>query len=127
MSTHVHPPDRTGASDRTQQHETDDLRSFVTLSRNEPSDVGDRQIYIRLDQRRMKLNFGDVITEELRPGAHHLHVHNTLFWKNVPFTIEPGEHLEFVTINSRRWWTFGIVGALGAAPLFLVVEKRSRT
>ena len=89
--------------------------------------MGDRQLYVRLDLRRMKLNFGDAITEELQPGAHHLHVHNTLFWKNVPFTIEPGEHLEFVMINTTRWWTFGFVGALGAAPLFLTVEKRSRT
>ena len=47
-------------------------------------------------------------------------------WKNVRFTLEPGEHLEFLLINRGRWWTWGVAGVLGAAPLFLTVEKRSR-
>jgi hypothetical protein len=28
-------------------------------------------------------------------------------WKNITFTLEPGEHLEFILINSGRWWTWG--------------------
>jgi hypothetical protein len=104
----------------------DDLRSFVTLSRTHPSDCGDRQIFVRLDGRETRLSFGEEFTDELRPGLHHMRVHNTLMWKNITFTLEPGEHLEFILINSGRWWTWGFAGVLGAAPLFLTVEKRSR-
>jgi len=53
-------------------------------------------------------------------------VHNTLVWKNVRFTIEPGEHLDFIVINEVRWWTYGMVAVLGSAPLFLKVLQRSR-
>jgi hypothetical protein len=105
---------------------TDDLRSFVTISRSHPTDIGERQVFVRLDDKRARLNFGESFTAELAPGAHHLRVHNTLVWKNVPFTLEAGEHLEFMIINSGRWWTWGIAGLLGSAPLFLRVEKRSR-
>jgi hypothetical protein len=104
----------------------DDLRSFVTISRTHPSDIGERQVFVRLDDKREKLLYGESFTHEILPGAHHLRVHNTLVWKNVPFTLEPGEHLEFIIINSGRWWTWGIAGVLGSAPLFLTVEKRSR-
>lgn len=106
--------------------EVADLRSFVTISRTHPSDVGERQVFVRLDGARITLLHGQCITTELQPGAHHLRAHNTLVWKNVPFTLEAGEHLEFIIINSGRWWTWGMAGLLGAAPLFLTVEKRSR-
>src|SRR5690606_10893363 len=103
----------------------DDLRSFVTVSRTHPSDIGERHVFVRLDTARLRLSYGDNVTVELKPGAHHLRAHNTLVWKNVRFTLEPGEHLEFILINSGRWWTWGIAGVLGSAPLFLTVEKRS--
>jgi hypothetical protein len=104
----------------------EDLRATVTVSREHPKDVGQRQIIVQLDAgRKVKLCFGEWMTEELEPGHHHLRVHNTLMWKNIDFTIEPGEHLEFIVINSARWWTPGVVGVLGAAPLFLKVERVS--
>jgi hypothetical protein len=58
----------------------DDLRSFVTLSRTHPTDCGDRQIFVRLDGRETRLAFGEEFTDELRPGLHHMRVHNTLMW-----------------------------------------------
>ena len=102
-----------------------DLRSFVTVSRTHPSDIQERHVFVKLDTTRLKLSYGDDVTVELTPGAHHLRAHNTLVWKNVRFALEPGEHLEFLIINSGRWWTWGIAGVLGSAPLFLTVEKRS--
>ena len=104
----------------------DDLRSFVTLSRTHPTDVGERHVFVKLDETKVRLSYGDTFTEELKPGAHHLRAHNTLVWKNLKFTLEPGEHLEFVIINSGRWWTWGVAGVLGSAPLFLSIAKRSR-
>jgi hypothetical protein len=105
----------------------DDLRALVTLSRTHRSDCGQRQVIVRLDAGpKVRLLFGDAFTVEVQPGAHHLRVHNTLFWKNVRFTIESGEHLDFLISNEARWWTYGMVAVLGSAPLFLRVERRSR-
>jgi hypothetical protein len=106
--------------------DVEDLRALVTIARTDPSDVGDRQIIARLDAGpRVTLAFGESHTGEVEPGLHRLRVHNTLFWKNIDFAVEPGEHLEFLVINSGRWWTYGVAGVLGAAPLFLRVERRS--
>ena len=104
----------------------DDLRSFVTLSRTHHTDVGERHVFVTLDNTKVRLAFGDSFTAELTPGAHHLRAHNTLVWKNITFTLEASEHLEFVIINSGRWWTWGLAGVLGSAPLFLSIAKRSR-
>ncbi|HET9369300.1 MAG TPA: hypothetical protein VFO19_03605 [Vicinamibacterales bacterium] len=105
----------------------DDLRSFVTFVRNHPSDCGQRQVFVRIDgARRIALVYGESIEVEVRPGMHHFRIHNTLFWKHIRIGIEPGEHLECQIINSARWWTAGMAGVLGSAPLFLAVEIRSR-
>ena len=106
----------------------DDLRSFVRFVRNDPSDCGQRQVFVRIDgSRRIALVFGDAVEIEVQPGLHHFHVHNTLFWKHVRLGIEPGEHLECGIVNSARWWTAGVVGVFGAAPLFLSVRIRNAT
>jgi hypothetical protein len=105
-----------------------DLRCTVTISRDHASDCGQRQVFLRLDGgTRVALVFGESFTTELEPGRHRLRVHNTLVWKTIDFAIEAGEHLEFIVINSARWWTAGMAGLLGAAPLFLKVAKRSIT
>lgn len=104
----------------------EDLRSTITVSRDHPADYGQRQVFVRVDGgARVALVFGESFTSDLEPGCHRLRVHNTLVWKTIQFAIEPGEHLEFIVINSARWWTAGMAGLLGAAPLFLKVEKRS--
>ena len=104
----------------------DDLRTTVTVRRDHKDDVGQRQVMVRLDDGpRVTLVFGESFTSDVPPGRHELRAHNTLFRKRVPFTIEPGEHLEFILINSARWWTAGMAGLLGAAPLFLTILKRS--
>lgn len=112
-----------GGPDADQDH---DLRSIVTVCRTHPSDCGQRQIYVWLDDRyRFVLPFGQSATIDLPPGAHRLRVHSTLFRKTIDFTIETGERLEFFVINTARWWTYGMAGLLGAAPLFLTVRKSS--
>ena len=108
--------------------DVDDLRTLVTISRQHPTDVGERQIIVRLDGGDVvRLAYGDEVTLEVQPGRHHLRVHNTLFWKNLTFSVEAGEHLEFIVINTGRWWTWGMAGVLGSAPLFLTVQMRSRS
>jgi hypothetical protein len=91
-----------------------------------PTDCGQRQVFARLDDGgRVALAFGERVTLEVLPGRHRLRAHNTLFWKTIDFSIEPAEHLEFLLINEARWWTAGVVGLLGSAPLFLRIRKIS--
>ena len=120
------PPGGAVAEREVYPGEVDDLRSTVTIGRTHPSDCGQRQIFARLDDHpRVALLFGDSVTLEVLPGRHRLRVHNTLFWKTIDFAIEPAERLEFQVINSARWWTYGMAGVLGSAPLFLSVRKYS--
>ena len=108
------------------ERDADDLRSVVTFVRDHPSDCGQRQVFVRVDGGlRLALVFGEAIDVELRPGLHHFRIHNTLFWKHVHVAIEPGEHLQCRIVNSARWWTAGVVGVIGAAPLFLSVQMTS--
>ena len=127
MPARLLAPRRTSAAiEAAWPDELDDLRTVVTLSRDHPQDVGQRQVIVRLDGGpKISLLFGQSVTADVAPGQHLLRAHNTLFRKKVPFTIEPGEHLEFVLINSARWWTASMAGILGAAPLFLKVIRRS--
>jgi hypothetical protein len=105
---------------------TEDLRCFVTVSRKHESDARTRQVVVTLDgERPRSLMFGDGFTVEVQPGQHLLRANNTLFWKRVPFAIEPGEHLEFITINHPGRLTLGFLTILGVAPLYLKIEKRS--
>lgn len=122
----VFPPGGAVATGAEQPLELDDLRSTVTLDRTDREDCGQRQIFATLNrQQRVVLSFGDSVTLEVMPGRHTLRVHNTLFWKTVSFAIEPGERLEFQVTNTARWWTYGMAGVLGSAPLFLKVRKLS--
>jgi len=120
------PPGGAVAERAVEPGDVDDLRSTVTIGRTHPSDCGQRQIFARLDDHpRVTLLFGESVTMEVLPGRHRLRVHNTLFWKTIDFAIEPAERLEFQVINSARWWTYGMAGVLGSAPLFLSVRKFS--
>ena len=106
--------------------EQNELRTLVTVARTHKADFGERQVFVRIDGgERMTLRFGESITREVGPGSHTLRAHNTLFWKTVPFTVEPGEHLEFVILNHGTRLTLGLAGLLGAAPLYLKIFKRS--
>jgi hypothetical protein len=97
----------------------------VTVSRTDERDVQQRQIYARIDDGPTKtLMFGDAFTTEVAPGAHILKTNNTLFWKTVRFSIEPGEHTEFALINQSSKLAFGFLAVLGAGPLKLVIERR---
>jgi hypothetical protein len=103
-----------------------DLRCRVTLSREHQADARQRQVLVRIDEGPTSaLMFGDRITVEVDPGSHTLRANNTLFWKRVPFTIEPGEHLEFTLINKAGRLTLGLLAVIGVAPLYLEIDRRS--
>jgi hypothetical protein len=97
----------------------------VTLIRRHDTDVRERQIYARIDDgpTRMLL-FGDTATVDVAPGEHRLRANNTLFWKTVPFSVRPGEHVTFQLVN-RAIWTklIGVGFFAGGMPLRLVIER----
>jgi len=104
----------------------EELRTLVTLCRTHRRDIGERQIFVRIDDGpRVALRFGQSFTLEIKPGRHQLRAHNTLFWRKVIFHVEAGEHLEFLLINKGGPITFGIAALLGSAPVFLKIERRS--
>jgi hypothetical protein len=105
----------------------DELRTLVTISRTHPRDIGTRQVFARLDDcPSVPLVFGDALTIETRPGHHRLRIHNTLFWRTIDFTVETGEHLEFIVINWASWFTLTTAMWLGTGLIYLRVERRSR-
>ena len=105
---------------------TEDLRSYVTISRKHESDARMRQVVVTIDDHPPQtLMFGDGFTVEVQPGQHLLRANNTLFWKRVTFAIEPGEHLEFVAINHPGRLTLGFLTVMGVAPLYLKIQQRS--
>ena len=105
---------------------SEDLRTFVTVSRTHPKDIQQRQVIVRLDGGpKMTLLFGQSFKLEVPPGAHCLRAHNTLFRKKVAFVVEPGEHLEFVVINHAGPMTLAMLAVMGAAPLYLSIRRRS--
>ena len=68
--------------------------------------------------------FGDVFSEELEPGEHRLRVHNTLFRKTIPFSVADNEHVEFDVVNRAGRITMSFLALMGAAPLYLSVQRR---
>jgi hypothetical protein len=103
-----------------------DLRTLVTFSRTHTRDVGVRQVFVRLDEGpQVALRYGQSLTESVEPGSHRLRVHNTFMWRTLPFTVETGEHLEFIIINYCGPIWQGIAAVLGAAPIFLKIHRRS--
>jgi len=97
----------------------------VTVSRRDPRDVGQRQVYARIDDGpTWLLRFGDVFQADLAPGEHRLRCNNTLFWKRRTFVVRAGEHTEFVLVNRAPRGAFGLLALLGAAPLVLAIEQR---
>jgi hypothetical protein len=99
-------------------------RTTVTITRTDPKDAGHRQILARIDDdRTVSLMTGDARTLDVSPGAHTLHVNNTLFWKRVRFEIAAGESRHFSVVNLASRLSFGFLAGLGMAPMYLEVSE----
>ena len=95
----------------------------VTVSRQLPIDIRDRQIIITLDGKPFgTLLFGESATREIQPGAHWIRANNTLMWKTLEFTAEPGADIRFVTANRAGPGTYALLSLLGVGPLYLTFE-----
>jgi hypothetical protein len=100
-------------------------RASVTIARTDPSDVGHRQIFARIDDgATVALMAGESRTLDVPLGAHTLYANNTLFWKKMPFEIAAGDHLRFDVINVAGRMSFGFLMGLGLAPMYLKIVRR---
>jgi hypothetical protein len=98
--------------------------SRVTVSRTAPDDIKQRQIIVKLDGNRLgELMSGDEISRPVEPGPHRLKVDNTWNWKTVDFTVAPGEHVRFRTVNRGGRFTWFLVGTLGVGPMYVSIER----
>ena len=100
------------------------MESRVTVSRTNPEDTKQRQIIVKLDGETLgELMSGDEISQPVEPGPHRLQVDNTWNWKNVDFTLAPGEHARFQTVNRGGRFTWFLVGTLGVGPMYVRIER----
>jgi hypothetical protein len=96
----------------------------VTVTRTSEEDFKSRQVVVTLDDRRLgDLLWGDSVTIEVAPGTHRLRVHNTLVWKNVDFSVGPGEQAFFEVINRATAGTYLFLPIFGIGPLALTVKR----
>jgi hypothetical protein len=103
---------------------SDPEHATLTITRNRPNDIQQRQVYISLDGEKLGfLLYGDSLTHELSAGPHVLKANNTLFWKSVAFDAGRGEHVQFVINNYAGKGFFGFLLFFGIAPLYLSIER----
>lgn len=96
----------------------------VTVTRQSPKDVRQRQIVVSLDGVAFAtLLYGESATREISSGHHRIRAHNTLVWKTREFDVQPGEHVRFSTANRAGFGTFWMLALLGTGPLYLTLEK----
>jgi hypothetical protein len=96
----------------------------VTVTRTSEEDFKSRQVNVWIDgERAASLLWGDSITRELQPGAHRIRLSNTLVWKNIDFTIRPGQQVFFEVINRMGLGTISLILILGVGPLYLTVRR----
>jgi hypothetical protein len=100
------------------------MPASVTVVRNHPDDIKQRQMIVWLDGERIAtLMFGDAVTRDLDPGRHRLRVSNTLFWKTVEFDVKPGEQVRFEIINRAGRLTYPMLAFIGVGPLYVTVRR----
>jgi hypothetical protein len=102
---------------------TETPHAQVTVARTSSHDVGQRQVIVSIGGARKTLLFGERATFEIAPGTHALKANNTLVWKTVPFSAEPGEHVQFEITNRATRFTLGFLSLIGVAPLYLEIKK----
>jgi hypothetical protein len=95
----------------------------LTVHRTSPRDVGQRQVIVSLDGRRIaELLFGETFTCEIVPGSHRLRAHNTLVWRTAEFVAAAGAHVHFTCVNRAPRGMYFMLVLFGVAPLFLTLK-----
>jgi hypothetical protein len=105
--------------------EASEASATLTVSRQSPDDVGVRQVIVSLDGKEIAvLMNGQSVTKEIAAGEHKLRFYNTLVWKNIVVTLQPGEHARYMVSNRAGLGTYALVTTLGVGPIYLKVERQ---
>jgi hypothetical protein len=95
------------------------------VARTSPADVKQRQVILKLDGEPFGvLLYGETVTRAIEPGSHSLRFDNTWVKKTVEFNILDGEHVTYNVINRAGRFTWWMVAALGAGPMYLTIERQ---
>jgi hypothetical protein len=100
------------------------MESRITVSRKSEADVQQRQVIVKLDGEPFAvLMHGQTATRAVEPGRYQLRFDNTWVKKTVEFTVSEGEHVKYSVINRAGRFTWWMVAALGAGPMYLTIER----
>lgn len=100
------------------------MASRLTISRNSPGDVQQRQVIVKLDGERFAtLLYGETVTREIPSGSHRLRFDNTWVKKTVEFRAADDEKVNYNVINRAGRFTWWMVGVLGAGPMYLTIDR----
>jgi hypothetical protein len=101
------------------------VAAFLAITRISPADVQQRQVIVKLDGEPFDvLLYDQSVTSEIEPGDHQLRFDNTWVKKTIEFHIADGEHITFNVINRAGRFTWWMVAALGAGPMYLTIERQ---
>jgi len=111
--------------DQTACATVNNVASRLTVTRNSPADVQQRQVIVKLDGERFAvLLYDESATQEIEPGDHQLRFDNTWIKKTIEFHIADGEQVTYNVINRAGRLTWWMVAALGAGPMYLTIERQ---
>jgi hypothetical protein len=97
----------------------------LTITRTSSGDVEQRQVIIKLDGEPFAtLLYGQSATRTIEAGSHELRFDNTWAKKSIDFQIEEAEHVTFNVTNTAGRFTWWMVAALGAGPMYLKIERQ---
>jgi hypothetical protein len=100
------------------------MAANLTVTRTSSADVQQRQVIIKLDGEPLAtLLYGQSATRSIEPGSHTLRFDNTWVKKSIDFQIEEGEQVTYNVINTAGRFTWWMVAALGAGPMYLKIER----
>jgi len=100
------------------------MPASLTITRTSPADVQQRQVIIKLDGEPLAtLLYGQSATRVIEPGSHELRFDNTWVKKSIDFQIEEGEQVTYNVTNTAGRFTWWMVAALGAGPMYLKIER----
>lgn len=96
----------------------------ITITRTSKDDFQSRQLVVSIDGRHLAtLLWGDSVTCPLDPGPHRIRVHNTLVWKTVEVTLQPGEQACFEAVNRMGPGTIFMTLCFGVGPLYVRITR----
>jgi hypothetical protein len=101
------------------------VAAHLTVTRNSPADVMQRQVIVKLDGEPFAvLLYDQSVTRAIEPGDHQLRFDNTWVKKTIAFHVAAEEQVAYNVINRAGRLTWWMVAALGAGPMYLTIERQ---